>query len=737
MSEMGCSSSLRSRDELEAFSAHSTQIEQALADRGLTRETATSSEKQLATLQTRKPKTSLDRDELFRSWQARAAELHISLERPSAELSRAALTKARAIFDTAPRTQAARDAVKFAINHLTERQALATQKDLIDTAVKHGVGRATIVDVRQEIDRRVKAGRLLKEAPTYRSATERDHPHQTASAWWREIRSRGLSPEAADKEIARAIIDGRLVLDEPRYTTPRALARENRILRIEKAGRNSLEPAVADELVTERLAATNLSADQRAAVETVVGSTNRVMAVQGFAGTGKSHALLTTRNLFEEAGFTVSTAAPYSGQVRRLREDGLKSTTVAAILSSRTPEKYFGPRSVMIVDEAGLVPARQMALLQALAEKHGTRLVLLGDTQQTKPIEAGRPFEQLQKAGALTARLQEVRRQTKRMLRSAVEFAARGDTRRSLLFIDDVHQVADASDRHQAIAAAFASLSPEVREKTIVVSGTNESRQAINELIREQVGTAGTGLRYSTLTRLDTTQEEREYAKYFSIGSVIQPERDYKRVELEAGKLYLIAEKGRDGTLTVREIRDGALQRPFSFNPAKTPHLSVYERHNTELAPGDRVRITRNDATRDLANGDRGVVREVTPEKVIVALKDREVALSAKNPIHLDLAYATTVHSAQGQTCDRVLVDLVSTSRTTTADVYYVAISRAREQAVIFTDDAQKLPKAIEREAMKYAALDLARDLPGPHLQAQIDTARAGANKPMEREFGA
>ena len=81
----------------------------------------------------------------------------------------------------------------------------------------------------------------------------------------------------------------------------------------------------------------------------------------------------------------------------------------------------------------------------------------------------------------------------------------------------------------------------------------------------------------------------------------------------------------------------------------------------------------------------------------------------ADRPLHLEHAYPTTIHSNQATTANRVLIDASTRSRTAAKDVLYVAISRAKHEARIYTDDAQKLPLAVERELKKHAALDLER----------------------------
>src|SRR5690606_36868554 len=75
--------------------------------------------------------------------------------------------------------------------------------------------------------------------------------------------------------------------------------------------------------------------------------------------------------------------------------------------------------------------------------------------------------------------------------------------------------------------------------------------------------------------------------------------------------------------------------------------------------------------------------------------------------LHMDYAYTTTAHSAQGLACDRVLYNAESFSRTNAQDTYYVSISRERHEVVVFTDDASKLPKRVDRLTYKGLAHDL------------------------------
>ncbi len=79
---------------------------------------------------------------------------------------------------------------------------------------------------------------------------------------------------------------------------------------------------------------------------------------------------------------------------------------------------------------------------------------------------------------------------------------------------------------------------------------SNEARREINGAVRENLGLAGHGHEFATLTRRDTTQAERTFSSNFAPGDVIQTERDYARLGLERGALYEVIENGAEYRLT-------------------------------------------------------------------------------------------------------------------------------------------------------------------------------------------
>ncbi|UXN02105.1 AAA family ATPase (plasmid) [Xanthomonas hortorum pv. pelargonii] len=252
-----------------------------------------------------------------------------------------------------------------------------------------------------------------------------------------------------------------------------------------------MQSRISPEISLAFLADKSLNDEQRRAVQHIVESTNRFIGVQGYAGTGKTHMTKAARDLLEANGFHVITMAPYGSQKKALEEAGLESSTVQAFL--RAKDKKIDANSVVFVDEAGVIPARQMLEIMRTIEAHGARAVFLGDIAQTKAIEAGKPFDQLQKAGMETARLVEIRRQQDPQLLEAVKLAAEGQSTKSVANIRQVLTEKEPDLRYSRIVKHYAELPKHERDQTLIITGTNDSRKALNEGVREALGMKGQG----------------------------------------------------------------------------------------------------------------------------------------------------------------------------------------------------------------------------------------------------
>ncbi|AZU23543.1 ATPase AAA [Xanthomonas citri pv. fuscans] len=721
-----------SRDQIEAFSARSRVIEEALANEGKTRATATTLEKQIISLATRPRKDESDRELVKQYWVEKSRELGIDyglrsqLDGRTYEAGDSFGTRGRERGNAGDRIAAtslpasltpAQAVVQYAINHLTEREAVVRETALTATALRRAVGLAGPDEVRAEIKRLAGQGALIEAVPAYRMADRKDGPALSSAGWKSYLQElKGWSDKQAQQYVGNAIKQGSLVPAEKRYTTQKALAREKAILAIERTGRGAIEPIMTAAAVKTALEGTALSAGQRSAVETIVSTKNRFVGIQGDAGTGKTYTVNQAVALIKQAsavseGYRTVALAPYGNQVKALKNEGLEAHTLASFL--RTKDKPIDGKTIIVLDESGVVGARQMEQVMRVVEKAGARMVLLGDTKQTEAIEAGKPFAQLQQDGMQTARISEIQRQKDHELKTAVEHAAEGRVTPSLAHIKHVEELKEPIERHRAIVNDYIQLTEPERRETLIVAGTNEARREINRMVRQSLDLTGKGREFETLTRVDMTQAQRRFAPSYQPGMVIQPEKDDQKAGLTRGETYRVKD-ALPGNALVLQRQDGTTT---TINPRKATQLSVYRLERAELSVGDTVRINRNDPGRDLTNGDRmrvaGVIGGVVKLESVEQRDGRParaLELPTNRPLHLEHAYASTVHSAQGLTNDRALIALDTNSRTTSMNLYYVAISRACHEARVYTNSVKELPAAIARRFDKTTALAIQRE---------------------------
>jgi ATP-dependent exoDNAse (exonuclease V) alpha subunit len=110
----------------------------------------------------------------------------------------------------------------------------------------------------------------------------------------------------------------------PRFTTPSAIENEREILRIEREGRRAIRPFHNPERAAHRLPHNELTTEQWKAAVLMLSTSNRVVGIEGLAGTGKSHMLQAAKKEIEKASHEVRVLAPYGAQVKALRELGVK-----------------------------------------------------------------------------------------------------------------------------------------------------------------------------------------------------------------------------------------------------------------------------------------------------------------------------------------------------------------------------------------------------------------------------
>jgi ATP-dependent exoDNAse (exonuclease V) alpha subunit len=496
------------------------------------------------------------------------------------------------------------------------------------------------------------------------------------------------------------------------FTTARTIAAEQEILRRVAEGQNQVPPALSRaQAIAVADQNAHLNRAQRRVVEDVLSSPDRVHGIQGYAGTGKTTTLSVVRAALETQGYAVEGFAPTSRAARQLAEAGVDTVTLQGFLargkSRDTPEK----KHFYFVDESSLASTNQMReFLARLGPQN--RVILIGDTRQHQGVEAGRPFEQLQHAGMRTAHLDEIVRQKDPALKIVVESLAKGDVSGALQSLQAqgrIREISDAGERIRAIAKSYV----ESPERTLIVSPDNASRRDLNVAVREELKSNGTLAREDhqfmvLIQRQEMTGAERRWASGYEIGDIVRYARGSKEAGIEAGAYATVVGTNQATNLLSVEQASGNV---VTYDPRCLTGVSVYRQVAHEFSVGDRLQFTARDKSLGVANRELAVIDSVESNGLISARLDngRQIDFDATAHRHFDHGYALTSHSAQGLTAERVLVnadtgvhpDLLNSR------FGYVSISRARDDATLFTDNIAKLSPQLSTDGSKSSALEV------------------------------
>lgn len=335
-----------------------------------------------------------------------------------------------------------------------------------------------------------------------------------------------------------------------------------------------------------------LSQEQRQAIGHVTGE-ERIAAVVGLAGAGKSTMLAAAREAWEAQGYRVHGAALAGKAAEGLEESsGIASRTLASW--QRAWDRGFdalGPRDVLVVDEAGMVGSRQLARVINEADRVGAKIVLVGDPEQLQPIGAGAAFRAVAERIGF-AELEGVRRQTEDWQRAASVDFGRHRTEAGLAAYDAhgavrLEGTADSA-RAAIVREVLADRQARPEGSRLVLAHRRVDVEALNLAIRDARQTQG---ELPDEIRYATAEGERAFA---------------------VGDRLLFRQN--DRTLGVKNGMLGTVER----------------------TAGGRI-----DVRLDSAEGPGA---------------GRAVAVSLADYAAVDHGYATTIHKSQGATVDRAWV---------------------------------------------------------------------------------
>jgi len=392
-----------------------------------------------------------------------------------------------------------------------------------------------------------------------------------------------------------------------------------------------------------------------------------------------------------------------------------------------TPERHL-----YMVDESSLASTKHVRdFLQKLDP--GDRVLFIGDTRQHQGVEAGKPFEQLQQAGMKTAKLDQIVRQKDPELLRAVEHLSRGEIAEGIALLEQQGRVTEISDPQKRIASIARNYA-DSPNNTIIVSPDNASRREINQAVRSELQERGLVESENHSMRVlaprsDMTGADRAWAARYEVGDVLHYQRGSTTIGIEPRSYARVASTDpKTNSLTV-EKADG---QQITYDPSRLRGISAYREIERDFAVGDRLQFTAPNKELGVANRDLGTIQSIDGDRNITVRmdggKDRTVTFDPEQMRHFDHGYAVTSHSSQGLTSERVLVNIDTNVHPDLINdrFAYVSVSRASQDAQIYTNDAATLVESLSRDVSKASAIDFAK---GQNPVAKVGLEQAAAVK--------
>ena len=425
-----------------------------------------------------------------------------------------------------------------------------------------------------------------------------------------------------------------------------------------------------------------LSDEQTSAIEYVAGRSGAVSIIEGAAGSGKTTTIRPIVDLYKKHGYNIiATAIPWRIAVQLANECDIPPHSAEQLLTMAAHDKlHLDNKSIIIVEEAGQLPTRHTHRILKLAEENGAKVILLGDTQQQQPIEAGPGL---------------------RLVHDVVGSHRVDTIRRQLPDAEDVLRDIHGFDPDQAIDAA-AALSP--AERARVLSEIEDGKRPAH-LVPWQISVAQNFKDGNAQDAIDACYRRgRLHLRAnpeSTINKLVDDWHDYITNNPDKSSVVLAR--------THQELKLLSLQMRERIHAdqvdPKTAVVTVSrgegkkrEYYNLEICTGDRLRLGASKLDKKLYTGSLVTVEDLSiqgapthhePRVFITARDDRGRRITFYHDeirdffgnIRLDHGFAVTMTAAQGITVDRafVLADDAPARET-----IYPAATRHRERLDIY-----------------------------------------------------
>ncbi|MCB8878392.1 Ti-type conjugative transfer relaxase TraA [Acidisoma silvae] len=424
----------------------------------------------------------------------------------------------------------------------------------------------------------------------------------------------------------------------------------------------------------------HLSDEQREAVKHVAGP-ERIAAVVGLAGAGKSTMLAAAKDAWERgdgSGRVFGAALAGKAAEGLEQSSGIPSRTLASWeLSWQRDFDLPQKGDVFVIDEAGMVSSAQLARFVEAVDRAGAKLVLVGDPEQLQPINAGAAFRAIAERIGFVE-LGAIRRQTEDWQRKAsvdfgrsrvadglaayadhgaVKFGTDGDRARSAI-VDDV--MADMAAHPDSSRIVLAHRRVDVRELNDAIRGARKEQGALAE--EAPFATINGARQFAAGDRLVFLENNRTLGvKNGMLGAVERAEAGVLQVRMDAdggkrGRLVEVRQETYQAVdhgyaTTIHKSQGATVDRAFVLaSESMDKHLAYVSmtRHRTAVALyADRQQF--RDLTALSERLSRSNAKETTLDYALAGYAERRGLVPASEIVARDIQRAATVVGGREQ----------------------------------------------------------------------------------------
>lgn len=397
-----------------------------------------------------------------------------------------------------------------------------------------------------------------------------------------------------------------------------------------------------------------------------------IAVLSGKPGTGKTYLLKALNQQYQKYGYKVLGAALASRAAKGLQAGSdIPSSTIAS-LNYRLNKGVFKLSSnhIIVIDEAGMLDFNSLHMLIKYITQAKAKLILVGDSQQLKPIGKGDIFRGIsEQIGHFS--MEDIKRQKDQLDREASLNLSKGDIQLALNHYDSVKGLNFETSNTQMLKKAVENWTSDIQslepQECILLSFTRKSVLKLNKSARVK------------LKELEKLGED-EY-------------------------IYPVC-RNNNNTFDKKEL---SITKKLNFESSikALPDKIV-------LSKGERIIFKKKDNLLGVDNGEMGTITDINDKHINTRLDDgRTIQFSKKQYQHFDYAYALTVHKSQGMSVNNahVVIDSPYWDR----HLSYVAMTRHKEKLNIYASletyqGKNDLAKSLSKGLKKLNCFEKARE---------------------------